>query len=439
MDSSIAGTQLSEQIYDLMQGQESLYLRTEPEVPDFTANLPFRIFIYNKNQKLEIEVFSENLILIFNLLKITIFTNEFIKYLYCWNIKSLCSYFTFFTSKFLFSDVNMVNVIDLKVIENFLGIRKNHPESLPEVINRTRIVIQNKNWKTIYKQIHLPLSLKVLPLIETTPLINTLTRKSEYPYYEIEGQQNGRMNCVKKFTNGYLAHNMSPDIKRNMKPKGYNLSFILPDYRYCEVVVLQWLTKDEVLKDILDSGLDVHKRIYELITNNPCDTPNKRSISKKMFLPVMFGCGPKGLADNLKITEDVAKELYRRICIIFKQSAKWMFEKQKAAAQGVICDYFGRPRQYPQNESYRARNGMVQGVAATVCQEKLIQLSEKLNRQDAKIAFSVHDGFGLVCDTEKINQVSVLVNEVLSSESVLCPGLKMEVEIKTGTRLDALV
>lgn len=423
------------QIATLLEGHNAIYLRTEPEVPDFTVKASFKAIVSNKRQRVEIEVTPENVISVISLFDATIFNKEIVTHLYVWNLKALSSYFYFCVAKFV---TPTTNVIDLKIIESFLGLRKNRPENLVEAINRTKILVKYKAWQRLYKAVHLPLSLRVLPSIETTPLLNDQTRRSEYPYYDIEGQANGRLNCLKKFARSYLPHNMGPDVKSVLKPKGYGMRFLGADYRFCEVVVLQWLSKDEKLKEIIDSGDDVHRAIYELIAQDPCNTETKRAISKKMFLPVMYGCGPKGLAHNLKQSDKVGKELFRRIGSQFTTAMKWMWQRQQEAKRGIVVDYFGRPRKFDANESYQARNAAVQGVAATVCQEKLIDLHKALDGEDVRLAFSVHDGYGVICKMEAARHAYQTVKRVLETESVLCPGLEMKVEIKFGARLNAM-
>lgn len=420
------------QLYDLLKTNRSVYLKTFPDIPDFTSTLPFRIIIWGLNSKVELDVDSKNIQSVIALFDHTIFDKTQVDRLYVWNLKSLATYFHFHTQKFFYPQTS---VIDLRVIENFLAIRKNVPENLIEAVNRTRPVVQYKGWQSLYKQIYLPLTLKVLPSIETTPVLNTALKRPEYPYYEIEGQINGRMNCYNKFSKGYLPHTMGSDIRKVLKPRGEGFRFLCSDFRHCEVSVLQWLSDDPKLKEILDSGLDLHSRIYEVITESQCDTETKRNFSKKMFLPIMYGCGPKGLAENLNVAENIGSSLIQRVRFHFPAAWAWMQERQELAKRGEIQDYFGRPRTFPENQTYLARNFSVQGVAATVCLEKLVRLHDSLN-EDAQLAFSIHDGYGIITTITSAKKTYKIVKEICESESQLCSGLKMKVEIKFGANLE---
>jgi len=419
---------------ELLESNEVVFVKTEPETLDFTDSILFKIIVCGKNSRVELDISSGNTASVMGLLDATIFNKEFVPRVFFWNFKSLASFCKYHTTKFV---TPKNNILDLKVIEAFLDIQKNVPDNFVEASNRINIVFQNNDWKDIYKSIHIPLSYRVLPTIETTGLLNSETRRTEHPYYEIEGQRNGRLSCSKKFSRCYLPHNLGPDVKKVMKTKGYGLRFATADFRFCEVVVLQWLSGDNKLKEILDSGEDLHCKIYEVVTGLPCDTEIKRKMSKKMFLPVVYGLGPVSLADMLGVPESAAVSVIKNINSIFSTAINWVKEKQRIACDtGTVKDHFGRPRKYESNKAYLARNFVVQSVSATVCQEKLIELWRALNNTGAQLAFSIHDGYGVICSTQIAKNTYRIMKDTLEAESRLCPGLKMSVEIKFGVRLD---
>jgi len=423
----------SNKITDLLESNRSLFLKIEPEVPDFTICETFKILIFSSKKNIEINADAKNIVSLIGLFDATIFDKSLVDRFYAWNIKSLATYFFSISKRFM---APTVGIIDIKIIENFLGIRENVPENFIECVNRVKLIVKTKTWQSLYKSIHTPLSLRVLPSIENQPLLNEKLKRTEYPYYEIEGQINGRMNCLRKYAKSYLPHNMGPEVKAVLKPRGYGLRFLCSDFRHCEVTVLQWLSQDQRLKQILESGADLHEQIYEEVTGDKCNTENKRKLSKKMFLPVMYGCGSLGLASNLGVKEHIATELINRIKQQFSIAWEWMQSKQESAKESVIYDFFGRPRKFDEKQCYLARNFSVQGVAATACQEKLIDLFDNIDNDKAYIAFSIHDGFGLVCKIKYAHEVYKLVKQVCESESILCPGLKMKVEIKFGHKLN---
>lgn len=421
------------QLGDILENVRTAYMWVEPEVPDFTIHATAKVCIQTQKGRVDLELKRETVWNVLSLLSATVFSKDYLDVLFAWNLKPLFSYFRFYGSKWV---IPTSSVIDLHVVENFLNLNKKRPENFVEAINRGKVVAANKGWRAVYKTIHQPLMFRVLPAIETSPLLNEQSKQQQFAYYEIEGQSNGRMNCMKKFKYGYLPLNMSKELRQVLKPKGYNLRFLAADYRSCEVSVLQWLSGDAKLKQIIESGDDLHSAIFQIITEGSCDTEEKREKSKRMFLPVMYGCGAPGLAKNLTISVDLAKELIRRINYHFKTACEWLASKQKEAETTGSCrDYFGRERTFKEGDAYLARNLCVQGPAATFCQEKMIELFNALEGKNTYLSFCIHDAVGLVTTIPDARDSYLLTKQVLESESKLCPGLAVRVKIKFGAKL----
>ena len=66
----------------------------------------------------------------------------------------------------------------------------------------------------------------------------------------------------------------------------------------------------------------------------------------------------------------------------------------------------------------------------------MIDLWKALNSTESKLVFSVHDGYGVICLKETAKDTYKIMKSVLEKESKLCPGLKMNVEIKFGVNLN---
>lgn len=420
-------------ISEMLEPGKSAYLRMDPETPDFTDRSGFKAVVCNAKNKVEVDIDSSNVIQVASFFDWTIFNKEVVPHLYAWNFKAFASYFRAFCPipKFV-TPANAV--IDLKPIEGFLGIQKKRPENFMEAVNRTKAATELEGWQAVYKKIHLPLSLRVLPAIETNSLLDTQVRKPVYPYYEIEGQVFGRMNCARQFRYCYLPHNMGGDVQAALRPTGYGWRFVVADFKYCEIAVLQWLSQDGKLKELLESGDDLYTQFCDVI-DFKCE--NKREVSKQMLIAFIYGIGGKSLGEILNIPQNVAEELIRRIEIVLPEATRWLRDRQEEAKAGVVRDYFGRPRNLS-SEPYKARNFNVQAVAATVCQERLIELWKVLDTESAKLAFSVHDGFGMLCRSESAKKTYDIVKQSLESESALCPGLKLKVQIKFGMQLDKM-
>lgn len=230
---------------------------------------------------------------------------------------------------------------------------------------------------------------------------------------------------------------MGPDLRAVLKPKGHDLSFMIADISNCEVTVLQWLSGDPKLKEIMESGEDLYREIYRIITKDACNTDDKRKKSQLMFLSVIYGSMSKRLAESLNVSESLAQELRKRIQQSFPICMSWLQEQQENAKKGMSIDYFGRPRNF-EDKPHLARNFSVQAVAATVCLERLVKLKQRLEGTQAHICFTVHDGYGIVAPNNRIGEIVKAVREVLQEPSSLCPGLIMRVKVEVGSTLDKM-
>ncbi len=421
------------QIAGLLEHNKALYFRSDPEIPDFTSGAMVKLIIEGEKNSVEFQLEPERATIrtVLGILDSTIFSSESLKTLLCWNLKSLLSYFRYFVPSF---EMPTVSLVDLQPIENFLGLKKTQPKTFIEALNRAKVISKQPAWKPLYKKIHLPLMLKVLPALETTPLLSLTSKGPVFAHYEIEGQTNGRMNNYKKFEKSYLPFYMSPEVKSDLIPRGEDAVFMTADYRGCEIVALQWLSKDPVLQEVI-AAADPHAAMYQKLTGTACDTDAKREKSKKIFLRVMYGLGPTGLGELIGVSTEMAKELILRIRKIFSVAWDWMYERQRLAKLGKIEDHFGRPREFPENMSYLARNFSVQGVAATFCLERLIALHDALDSKIINLSFTVHDGYGVVCRSIIANEAAMAVKQTLEDESKICEGLRMGTKVKFGAKL----
>lgn len=425
------------ELKELSEISDMIYVRMEPEVPDFTINQSFKLIVYGK-RTVEIEINPSIVQQIATLLDNTIFNKENKLSVLIWNAKPLFSYMNHYLVKNKF--VTNVIIYDLFVIESFLCIKEKTPLSLKESLIRFKNFINIKSWKSIYQKIHLPLIVHTIPNLENTPLLHELDKVAKYAYYEIEGQKNGRLRSYGKFSRSYLPHTLGEEQKKILKPKERQQIFMLADINNCEVTFLQILSGDKKLKQFLESGLDVYKQIYETITGDNCDSDKKRSYCKLIFLPVVYGCGSQTLSENLKIHESIAKDLIKRVYHYFPNALEWITEKSKEAKnKNYLEDYFGRKRIFDESNFYTSRNFVVQGPAATVCLEKLIEIDKKIQEYNfVKLAFTVHDSYGILCYPNQAKELYYSIKNIVNSESKLIPNLHLDLHAQFGPKLNNL-
>lgn len=418
-----------QKLYNFLKDNNTFFICLTPEVPDFTINQPFTLSFYLIGKKLDILITSENAKDILGALEYLVFKKN--NNILCWNIKELYTCLKFYTG----SLVNGPFPLDLKLIESFLGITKKCPENLTEAIDRARVVGKSVEiWKDLNNKIFSRLSKEVIPSIETLPLLDEELRDFVYSHYEIDGQSNGRSLCESSYVNSYNPHILGSDVKSRLKPVGDNL-FLYCDYNHFEVTVLQWLSKDERMKAILDSGKDFYRMLYRFLFNESCKSDEDRNRCKKLFLPVIFGQSAYSVSQNMGLSIEESEQTIKKMKNLFPTAFSFVESKEMEATMGVISDYFGRTRKF--EKPYKARNFVIQSPASIFCLEKLIGLYDLL-KDDAQLAFHVHDGYGIISTKNNYKDIIAIAQSYLEDYSSLMPGLRVSASVKFGYKLNKL-
>lgn len=415
-----------------IESEKNIYFFFKPEILDFTdKEIVPELYFSTSSKDFNFQLTDENIYKILPLLKF-IFKKD--KKIITWNWKNFATYILGKTKKSYFIDSA---IIDLKIIESYSGKKNKPPKNLTEALNRLKDLITSGIWKEIepiYKKLHLPLITTVIPHIETTALIDPLTGGNVYGYYDIDGQENGRLRCFQAFKQGFVPHTMTPDIKDRIKPQE-NKFFMNFDFKGMEVYTLAWLTKDPLLIECCrQEQEDVYLAIWEKITGK--FEKNNRDLVKKIFLPTIYGQSARSLSEHCKIELHLAETIKKQIDTLFP-TVLTFFESSLKQLQdlGYAKDCFGKRRQIEVHKDYLVRNFSVQSPAAVVCLEKLINLYFAL-KDKTDIAYSIHDGYVVYATRENWKTIYKIGRDILTSESEFCPGLKLKVAVKAGVKLN---
>jgi len=416
---------------------QSVFVLFNPAVFDFTdKNSQKEIQIYLQDgRNVNIALTEQNTPFIASILKLSIFSKG-MKIL-VWDWKNIATYILAKTNKNYIVDGV---IIDLKILESYVGRKLKPPKSLNEALIRLKDLVSSGLWKEIepiYKNLHLPLSTFTIPRLETTALIDVLTGKKVYAHYEIDGQENGRLRCSQEFNEGFVPHAMRPLVKENLKPRSFEELFLVFDFRAMEVFMLSWLSQDPLLKELTEQP-DIYFSLYSKLIGSEPQKKDDRELIKKMFLPVIYGQSSYMLGQRCNIPKEAADSIVDRINSLFPTALAWIKNQQKQLQElGYSKDIFGKRRTFDEGKEYLVRNFCIQSPAAVVCLEKLNQLYFAFkNKTD--IAFTVHDGYAVYANKENWKDIFKIGQEVLSSESELCPKLRLKVTCRGGRNLNDL-
>jgi hypothetical protein len=325
---------------------------------------------------------------------------------------------------------------DLSVISSYLSVDCEVPSSFPEAVRLLKRLVGHPGWgafKPFYTEVYLPLVSSVLPDMETCCLVDNSKRRCVYPSYVVEGQANGRLKAVVPTDGHYNPHSMGAEQKANLRPPGYDEVFVYFDYRNMEVNVLQWLSGDPALGSILESGDDPYRAIWSRVIRSEA-TEGNRKTCKDVFLPVVFGQGPRSLASRTGIKEEIASRIIDTLVDAFPVAFDWV-TSQSPDGDNMAVDFFGRRRRFEERELYKIRNFSVQSPASMICLRKLVRLHGSLSGL-ARSCFHVHDGYCVVCAKNKVGEVFEVGTRVLEEEDPMFPGLGLRTSCVHGARLN---
>lgn len=415
---------------------QNVYLKFEPEILDFTDNeFSFELQFFLNGFSFTLRPEPQSLHFLLQALRFSVF-GKGMKVI-VWNWKNFITYVLAKTGKHFQVDAA---IVDLKVIEAYAGIRQPAPKTLAESLNRLRSLVSEKIWseiQPIYRKIHLPLLTTVIPSLEVVGVLDSLKQRLVHAYYEINGQDNGRLLCFDAYGAGYVPHTLGQEQKSHLRPRGLDEVFMYFDYRSMEVNVLQWLSKDEVLGEACKAD-DVYAAIYKMVVGKDCSDREQREKCKKFFLPVIYGQTAKSLAERLKVDLTTAGAIVGRIQELFPTALAWIEAYQKQVQEtGHAKDVFGKRRSFEGGKEYRVRNFAVQSPASLICLEKLIQLYFALKDQ-TDLAYHCHDGYVVYASKDNWKGVFKKAHETLSSESEIASGLRLKVSCRAGRNLDQL-
>lgn len=185
-------------------------------------------------------------------------------------------------------------------------------------------------------------------------------------------------------------------------PEGYTL--LVADYDQIELRVMAMFSKDKNMMDIFVNNRDIHAGAAALIFNKPIEevTDEERQLGKGANFLTAYGGGYGKLARITGLPEERAKYIINRYYQEFSGLTSW---KRSVISQGKAYGYVktlsGRRRRLPDldssNDELRARaerqavNAVVQGSAADICKQAMIDIANELQDTDCRMLVQVHD------------------------------------------------
>lgn len=212
-------------------------------------------------------------------------------------------------------------------------------------------------------------------------------------------------------------------------PEGYEL--LVADYDQIELRVMCMFSHDKKMSDFFLSNEDIHSGAAALCLNKPVEdvTPEERQLGKGVNFLTAYGGGYQKLARTTGITEDHAKSVIDQYYRQFSGITKW---KQSVVAQGRRLGYVttksGRRRRLPDltasdpgarsRAERQAVNAVVQGSAADICKEAMVNCSKWFRGTNAQMLVQVHDELVVAVPSDEVSEMQDILVKAMGDGTV---------------------
>ncbi|MEE2060020.1 DNA polymerase I [Rhodococcus artemisiae] len=230
---------------------------------------------------------------------------------------------------------------------------------------------------------------------------------------------------------------------------GYDL-LLTADYSQIEMRIMAHLSGDEGLIEAFNTGEDLHSFVGARAFGVPIEevTPELRRRVKAMSYGLAYGLSAYGLAQQLKISTDEAREQMEAYFTRFGGVRDYLHNVvEEARKVGYTSTLYGRRRYLPDltsdNRQRRevaeraALNAPIQGTAADIIKVAMIDVQKALGDAGlrSRMLLQVHDELVLEVTTDERERVEELVRDKM--DSVIELSVPLEVSVGYGRSWDA--
>ena len=216
------------------------------------------------------------------------------------------------------------------------------------------------------------------------------------------------------------------------------------DYSQIELRIMAHLSDDPGLLSAFASGADVHRATAAEIFNVPLETVdnNQRRAAKAINFGLIYGMSAFGLARNLGIARDIARDYVERYFIRYPGVKRYMEATRKIAhEQGFVETTFGRRLYLPElaSRNYQLRmsaerqaiNAPMQGTAADIIKRAMLAVHPFLAGCEAEIRMllQVHDELVFEVRSDCVDKYKAGIIERMSAAAELKVPLLVEVGV----------
>ena len=290
-----------------------------------------------------------------------------------------------------------------------------------------------------YREVNKLLGTYVAPLPE---LISEKTGRVHASFHQAVAATGRLSSSDPNLQNIPVRTEQGRKIREAFVPGSPGRILITADYSQIELRVLAHLSEDKGLREAFNTDQDIHTFVASQLEGIEQDqvTREQRSRAKAVNFGIIYGQGAFGLARGLGITRaeaakfiDEYKERYPGITGFMETCVS------EAEKNGFVTTMLGRRRPiseiHSNNRNLRALgerlaiNTVVQGSAADMIKQAMVNLHERIDREelDMRLLIQVHDELVLDAPLEKVEEYSEIVRQEMAGAIELAVPVKVDV------------
>ncbi len=223
-------------------------------------------------------------------------------------------------------------------------------------------------------------------------------------------------------------------------PEGF--SVMSADYSQIELRILAHVTRDPLLVESFEKGLDIHTRTASEIFGTPLDrvTENERRQAKTINFGIIYGMGPHKLSGELGIRREVAKRYIDSYLERYGGVRAYMEDITRSAqSNGYVTTLMGRRRSIPEissrnfNEREAARrvaiNTPIQGSAADIIKLAMVRIHSRLSSMRSRMILQVHDELVFEAAREELDELREMVRHEMENAYPLIVPVHVDIGV----------
>ena len=219
---------------------------------------------------------------------------------------------------------------------------------------------------------------------------------------------------------------------RGLFVAGHGSVLLVADYDQIELRVMAMFSQDQNLIDIFQQGQDIHAGAAALLYGKGINTvtAEERQVGKGANFLTAYGGGASKLSRQTGLAIDVAQHMIDRYHQQFNGLTKW---KRKIVAQarrdGYVTTMSGRRRRLPEldaSDDYirskaerQAVNAVVQGSAADICKQAMIDVHVAFQDTRTRLLVQVHDELVARTPIEDASTSAALMSQAMGDGTVM--------------------